>query len=121
MSAMKRNGIALALAIAVGLPAGWILAFMATPILWRLEPVLKMELAGHSGPSDWVFYVVWVLLIPGLFWVFRKTIGKSLVASQSSLRDSEHLSESYPSALKRWAIGSRPSGLAGRCTVITHA
>jgi hypothetical protein len=77
MPAMKRNGIALALSIATGLPAGWILAFMATPLLWRLEPILKMELAGHSGPSDWVFYLVWALIVPALFLVFRKSLRRS--------------------------------------------
>lgn len=77
MSSVKRNGMALVLAAVVGLPSGWVLAFMATPVLWRLEPVLNMELAGHSGPSDWVFYVVWALLIPVLFLVFRKIVGKS--------------------------------------------
>jgi hypothetical protein len=40
---------------------------LLTPVLWRLEPALGMELAGHSGPSDWVFYVIWSLLIPALF------------------------------------------------------
>ena len=73
---VKRNGIALALATVVGLPTGFVLAFMATPVLWRLEPVLNIELAGHSGPSDWVFFVVWALLIPALFFVFRKIVGK---------------------------------------------
>ncbi len=76
MSRAKRTVAALGMAIAVGLPVGWILAFMATPILWRLEPVLKVELAGHSGPSDWVFYVVWAIIIPGLFFVFRRVFAK---------------------------------------------
>jgi len=49
---MKRNFLAGLLALLVGLPLGWILTMMATPLLWRLEPILKMELAGHSGPSD---------------------------------------------------------------------
>jgi len=76
MSLAKPTAKALALAVGVGLPAGWILAFMSTPILWRLEPVLKMELAGHSGPSDWVFYVVWAVVIPALFFVFRRILRK---------------------------------------------
>lgn len=72
---MRRLSLALVLALAIGLPGGWILAMLLTPVLWRLEPVLHMELAGHSGPSDWVFYVVWLVLIPLLFalfwWLFR--------------------------------------------------
>ena len=77
MSPGKRTWFSLGMAILVGLPAGWILTFMATPVLWRLEPVLNMELAGHSGPSDWVFYVGWGIVIPVLFLVFRKIGRKS--------------------------------------------
>jgi len=29
-------------------------SFLATPLLWKLEDVLHVELAGHSGPSDWI-------------------------------------------------------------------
>ena len=68
---MKRNLISAGLALLIGLPGGWVTSMLLTPVLWRLEPVLGMELAGHSGPSDWVFYVIWGLLIPALFFVFR--------------------------------------------------
>jgi ABC-type antimicrobial peptide transport system permease subunit len=67
---MKRLSITLVLALVIGLPGGWIAAMLLTPVLWRLEPVLHMELAGHSGPSDWVFYIVWLVLVPSLFAVF---------------------------------------------------
>jgi ABC-type antimicrobial peptide transport system permease subunit len=69
---MKRNFLAGLLALLVGLPLGWILTMMATPLLWRLEPILKMELAGHSGPSDWVFYLGWGIVVPSLFLLFRE-------------------------------------------------
>lgn len=68
---LKRTIIAIILAVVLGFPGGWILAMMLTPVLWKLEPVLHMELAGHSGPSDWIFYVVWLVLIPCLFGLFR--------------------------------------------------
>lgn len=68
---MIRHGIALVLALVIGLPGGWILAMALTPLLWQLETPLHTELAGHSGPSDRVFYLVWALLIPGLFLLFR--------------------------------------------------
>lgn len=67
---VKRLSISLVLALVIGLPCGWITAMLLTPVLWRLEPVLHMELAGHSGPSDWVFYVVWLVLVPSLFALF---------------------------------------------------
>ena len=70
-SELKRNAIAIASALLIGLPLGWIVTMMLTPVLWDLEPVLHIELAGHSGPSDWVFYVAWTLVVPLLFVVFR--------------------------------------------------
>ena len=51
-------------------PLGWIVAIFLTPLLWRLEPVLHTELAGHSGPSDSIFYLVWAMLVPTLFALF---------------------------------------------------
>lgn len=76
---MKRVLLAAALALVLGLPVGWILTMLATPLLWRLEPVLHMELAGHSGPSDWVFYVSWTLLLPALFLIFRTALRKPAI------------------------------------------
>jgi uncharacterized RDD family membrane protein YckC len=74
---IKRTALAIFVALLVGFPAGWIFAMLLTPVLWRLEPILHMELAGHSGPSDWIFYLVWALLIPGLFFVFQHRFGQS--------------------------------------------
>lgn len=71
---MRRNLIAFALAVVIGLPLGWLVAMMLTPVLWDLEPVLHMELAGHSGPSDWIFYVVWAIAIPSLFAMLRRIL-----------------------------------------------
>ena len=39
---------------AVGFVMGLITCAMLTPVLWKLEPVLGLELAGHSGPVDWL-------------------------------------------------------------------
>jgi hypothetical protein len=66
-----RTTLAVAAAIVIGIPTGWILTMLLTPVLWNLEPVLNMELAGHSGPSDWVFYLVWTILTISLFCLFR--------------------------------------------------
>jgi ABC-type antimicrobial peptide transport system permease subunit len=68
---MKRTAIAVLLSLLVGLPLGWMVGMLLTPVLWRLEPILHVELAGHSGPSDWVFYVVWAVVGPALFFLFR--------------------------------------------------
>jgi hypothetical protein len=64
------------LAVFLGLPLGWVVSMMLTPVLWKLEPILHMELAGHSGPSDWIFYVVWVIVLPLLFVFFRSMLRK---------------------------------------------
>jgi len=64
---LKRLAFAIALAVLIGVPGGWVIAMLLTPALWRLEPIVHMELAGHSGPSDWIFYLVWLILIPLLF------------------------------------------------------
>jgi len=74
---MKRNFLAGLLALLVGLPIGWILTMMATPVLWRLDPILKMELACHSGPSDWVFYLGWGIVVPSLFLLFKRIFTKA--------------------------------------------
>ncbi len=49
------------------IPVSWIVAMMLTPVLWKLEPVLHVELAGHSGPSDWVMYVIHGIVVVGVF------------------------------------------------------
>jgi len=68
---MKPTLLSFVLAVVVGLPVGWLCAMLLTPLLWRLEPVLHMELAGHSGPADWVLYTVWLVISLGLFLLFR--------------------------------------------------
>lgn len=59
--------------ILLALPAavvGVIVAFLLTPLLWQMEGVLGVELAGHSGPADGVIVftmaIFWVIFI----WVF---------------------------------------------------
>jgi len=58
--------------VLLGLPFSWIVAMSLTPVLWKLEPILHMELAGHSGPSDWVFYVVFAVVVLGLFMLLKR-------------------------------------------------
>ena len=67
----EKTILALLIAVVVSLPLGWIVAMLLTPVLWRLEPVLNLELAGHSGPSDWVFLVIWAIVAIALFLVLR--------------------------------------------------
>jgi hypothetical protein len=45
----------------VGFVLGLVGCFLATPVWWRLEPVLGIELAGHSGPADWLLIASGVL------------------------------------------------------------
>ena len=62
--------LAVTLCLITGLPLGWIVAMFLAPLLWHLEPILHMELAGHSGPSNGIFYLVWAIVVPTLFGLF---------------------------------------------------
>ena len=73
----KKTILALLIAVLVSLPLGWIVAMLLTPVLWRLEPVLNLELAGHSGPSDWVLMVIWAIVAAALFLVLRSVFSSS--------------------------------------------
>lgn len=78
---MARLLIAVALALLAAFPLGWIIAMMLTPLLWSLEPILHVELAGHSGPSDWVFYVVMLIVAFPLFFLFRRVLRPTVSTS----------------------------------------
>ena len=73
----KKAILALLIAVVVSLPPGWIVAMLLTPLLWRLEPVLNLELAGHSGPSDWVFLLIWAIVAIAFFMVLRRVFSSS--------------------------------------------
>ena len=73
----KKTILALLIAVGASLPLGWIVAMLLTPVLWRLEPVLNLELAGHSGPSDWVFLLIWAIVAVALFLVLRRVFSSS--------------------------------------------
>ncbi|UYL07921.1 hypothetical protein B9G69_012775 [Bdellovibrio sp. SKB1291214] len=66
---MTKKVILTIIGTAVGFMTGLILGFALTPILWKLEPVLGLELAGHSGPSTWVavFFGIVIASITGSF------------------------------------------------------
>ena len=49
------------LAAAAALPVSFFVAMLLTPLLWRLEAALGMELAGHSGPADWILATIFAL------------------------------------------------------------
>lgn len=69
---MKRTILAAVAAVVVGFPLGGIVAFLLTPVFWRLEPILHVELAGHSGPSDWLMLAIIAVTVCGLFFLFRR-------------------------------------------------
>jgi hypothetical protein len=67
----KKTVLALLIAVPVSFPVSWIVAMLLTPTLWRLEPLLNMELAGHSGPADWIFWTMWAIMAAVFFLVLR--------------------------------------------------
>ena len=54
------------LAATVSLPIAFIAGALMTPVLWKLEPVLGFELAGHSGPSDWIVLTLSAVVTVGV-------------------------------------------------------
>jgi len=71
----KRHLAYIAISVVGGFVFGFIAAMLCTPILWKLEPILHMELAGHSGPSDWVmllFVAVFAAVIELLLLSYRR-------------------------------------------------
>jgi hypothetical protein len=57
----------LLLAAVLGAPSGILIAIILTPLWWKLEPVLHLELAGHSGPADWLLIAVAILCTVALY------------------------------------------------------
>jgi hypothetical protein len=47
--ALAMIGVAL-----LGFFFGVVACFLSTPFLWKLEAPTGLELAGHSGPADWL-------------------------------------------------------------------
>jgi hypothetical protein len=63
----------------LGFLSGVVACFLSTPLLWSLEAPTGLELAGHSGPSDWLLTTAGLLgaaLAVGLHrWVLGRTPG----------------------------------------------
>ena len=62
------------MAVVAGFPVGWFVAMMLTPVFWRLESILHVELAGHSGPSDWLIFVIMAVTVGVIFFLFRRVL-----------------------------------------------
>lgn len=62
--------------ILIGAPTSFMLTFLSTPLLWKLEAILGVELAGHHGPSDWIFILNLVLFPCLIFLLLKKLASK---------------------------------------------
>ena len=77
---MQKIQTDLIIAAMLGIPAGGLAAFLLTPLLWDLEPVIHLELAGHSGPADGVIITIIfttmliIFMILRLFGKFKKKL-----------------------------------------------
>ena len=60
-TALRHVAVALGIAV-VCLPAAFILTFLLLPLWSWIEATSKIESIGHSGPADWCFEAVYVLL-----------------------------------------------------------
>ena len=54
--------LVVAVAVIVSLPISVILGAFLTPYLSRLEATVGIELAGHSGPAEWILWTLSALL-----------------------------------------------------------
>ena len=53
------------------MPVSFILTFMLIP-LWRwIEYEFGVESIGHSGPSEWCFYLIYILLLISCMMIYR--------------------------------------------------
>jgi hypothetical protein len=75
-------------AAVVSFPISFVGAMMLTPVLYRLEPVLGMELAGHSGPSDWIIVAIFgitTIAVAGvILWLQRSSRAKTSPGAEES-------------------------------------
>ena len=58
---LRKLLVAIVIAVPVALVSAFLTGMLLTPVLWKLEPVLGMELAGHSGPCDWILWTLFAL------------------------------------------------------------
>jgi hypothetical protein len=70
------------LALLLAIIPGGISALLLTRALYKLEDVLGIELAGHSGPAEWVIGLV-IFIWWGLIWSLLQ-IGSSNRSSNES-------------------------------------
>ena len=83
----RRKGLRLALRLGAcflvaaifALPASVVTTIMLNPLLGRLEARYGIELTGHSGPSDWIYLLVFGITTIAIFsavaWMTRPRVG----------------------------------------------
>jgi hypothetical protein len=54
--------LAILAVLVVCLPIAFIVTFLLSPLWSWIEATYGIESIGHSGPSDWCFYAVYVVL-----------------------------------------------------------
>lgn len=73
ISDMTRKFFIIIFTVFISFIMGMFICFMMTPIWWKLEVQLGIELAGHSGPEDWLaisFSSLFALAGVGFSWKF---------------------------------------------------
>lgn len=58
MAVLLNRMLMVAAILAASAIGGVIVSFVLTPLFWKLERPLGLELAGHSGPAEWVILTV---------------------------------------------------------------
>jgi len=75
VKAAFKHLLAVTVILVVSLPVTFIVTILLSPLWSWIEATYKVESIGHSGPSDWCFYLMeGLLLVPALFgyWIVVK-------------------------------------------------
>ncbi|HEX6906950.1 MAG TPA: hypothetical protein VF154_10105 [Terriglobales bacterium] len=67
---LKHSAIVVA-AVVLGFPMGFMAAVISAPFWGWFESTTGIESLGHSGPDDWVFYLMFALCMVLLLVIFE--------------------------------------------------
>lgn len=71
VSPVARALLSLLLVLAIAIPLGIVVALLLVPFWSWFEASPGIESIGHSGPAEWCYAVVYVVLVVGMLLVLR--------------------------------------------------
>jgi hypothetical protein len=73
--------------VVLGLPATFFLTIALLPLWGAIERRYGIESVGHSGPTDWCFWAVFLLYLGGALAVTRLARASSSIADGGARRE----------------------------------